>query len=650
MPLVEQELLTLQEHPSSPLISRGVRGARSLFFVCSVLYIMVFTFVFLAIVLSVLWSTATDYLLGIFWPLYCLSFDLQLLITSLVSFGHCIVCPLIYSYWLPLYLLAIVLSVLWSTATDYLFGIFWALYCLSFDLQLLITSLVSFGHCIVCPSIYSYWLPLWYLLAIVLSVLWSTATDYLFGIFWPLHCLSFDLQLLITSLVFVGHCIVCPSIYSYWLPLWYFLAIVLSVLRSTATDYLLGIFWTLYCMSFDLQLLITSLVSFGHCIVYPLIYSYWLLLWYLLAIVLYVLWSTATDYLFGIFWTLYCLSFDLQLLITSLVSFGHCIVCPLIYSYWLPLWYLLDIVLSVLWSTATDYLIGIFWPLYCLSFDLQLLITSLVSFGHCIVCPLIYSYWLPLWYLLDIVLSVLWSTDTDYLFGIFWTLYCLSFDLQLLITSLVSFGHCIVCPLIYSYWLPLWYLLATLYCLSFDLQLLITSLVSFGHYSYCLSFDLQLLITSLLSFGHCIVCPLIYSYWLPLWYLLDIVLSVLWSTATDYFGISLVSFGFWTLYCLSFDLQLLITSLVSFGHCIVCPLIYSYWLPLCYLLDIVLSVLWSTATDYLFGIFWTLYCLSFDLQLLITSLVSFGHCIVCPLIYSYWLPLIFLYKTEDIGH
>ena len=613
----------------------------------------------LAIVLSVLvWFTASDYLFGIFWPLYCLSlFDLQLLITSLVSFGHCIVCPcLIYSFWLPLwYLLAIVLSVLWFTASDYLFGIFWPLYCLSlFDLQLLITSLVSFGHCIVCPClIYSFWLPLWYLLAIVLSVLvWFTASDYLFGIFWPLYCLSlFDLQLLITSLVSFGHCIVCPClIYSFWLPLWYLLAIVLSVLVwFTASDYLFGIFWPLYCLSlFDLQLLITSLVSFGNCIVCPLIYSFWLPLWYLLAIVLSVLvWFTASDYLFGIFWQLYCLSFDLQLLITSLVSFSHCIVCPcLIYSFWLPLWYLLAIVLSVLvWFTASDYLFGIFWPLCCLSlFDLQLLITSLVTFGHGVVCPcLIYSFWLPLWYLLAIVLSVLvWFTASDYLFGIFWPLYCLSlFDLQLLITSLVTFGHGVVCPcLIYSFWLPLWYLLAIV------LSALVWFTASdylFGIFwpLYCLSlFDLQLLITSLVSFGHCIVCPcLIYSFWLPLWYLLAIVLSVLvWFTASDYlFGI------FWPLYCLSlFDLQLLITSLVSFGHCIVCPLIYSFWLPLWYLLAIVLSVLvWFTASDYLFGIFWPLYCLSlFDLQLLITSLVSFGHCVACPcLIYSFWLPL-----------
>jgi hypothetical protein len=97
------------------------------------------------------------------------------------------------------------------------------------DLRLLITPLVSFGHCIACTSlIYGFWLPLWYLLAIVLSILlWFTASDYPFGIFWPLYCLYFfDLRLLITPLVSFGHCIACTSlIYSFWLPLWYLVAI-----------------------------------------------------------------------------------------------------------------------------------------------------------------------------------------------------------------------------------------------------------------------------------------------------------------------------------------------------------------------------------------------------------------------------------------
>ena len=94
-----------------------------------------------------------------------------------------------------------------------------------------------------------------------------------------------------------------------------------------------------------------------------------------------------------------------------------------------------------------------FWPLCCLSFlELHHLITPLVSsnssFGHCVSCPSIYRFWLPLWYLqtllLAIVLSVLlWFTDSDYPFGIFkfffWPLCCLFFfDLRILITPLVS--------------------------------------------------------------------------------------------------------------------------------------------------------------------------------------------------------------------
>ena len=134
------------------------------------------------------------------------------------------------------------MSVLRLTASDDPFGILWPLYCLSFDLRLLITPLVSCGHCIVCPSTYGFWLSLWFLVAIVLSVLRLTSPDYLFGILWPLCCLSFDLRFLMTPLVFCGHCVVCPSTYGFWLPLWYLVAIVLSVLRLTASDYPFGFF------------------------------------------------------------------------------------------------------------------------------------------------------------------------------------------------------------------------------------------------------------------------------------------------------------------------------------------------------------------------------------------------------------------------
>jgi hypothetical protein len=187
-------------------------------------------------------------------------------------------------------------------------------------------------------------------------------------------------------------------------------------------------FVVLYCLAFyALRLLVTPLVSFGHFIVCPsTLYGFSLLLWYLLVIVLSVLLRfTASHYSFGIFWSLYCLSFyALRLLITPLVSFGHCIVCPsTLYGFSLPLWYLLVIVLSVLLRfMASHYSFGIFWSLYCLSFyALWLLITPLVSFGHCIVCPsTLYGFSLLLWYLLVIVLSVLLRfTASHYSFGIF---------------------------------------------------------------------------------------------------------------------------------------------------------------------------------------------------------------------------------------
>jgi hypothetical protein len=152
--------------------------------------------------------------------LYWMSFfDVLFLNTSLVSFDHCIECPsLMYCILLPhLYLLTIVLYVLlWCTVSYYLFGIFWPLYCMSFfDVLFLITSLVSVDHCIACPSLtYCFLLPLWCLLTIVLYVLlWCNVSYYLFCIFWPLYWMSFfDVLFLITSLVSFDHCIVCPSL------------------------------------------------------------------------------------------------------------------------------------------------------------------------------------------------------------------------------------------------------------------------------------------------------------------------------------------------------------------------------------------------------------------------------------------------------
>ena len=560
-----------------------------------------------------------------------LSVVLLWMITPLVSFGHCIVCRSFYGVWLPLwYLLAIVLSVCRFTVYDYPFGIFWPLYCLSVVLRCMITSLVSL---------------------------------------WPLYCLSVVLRCMITPLVSFGHCIVCRSFYGVWLPLWYLLAIVLSVDRFTVHDY--------------------PLVSFGHCIVCRLFYGVWLPLWYLVATVLSVsfygvwlpLWYllatvlsvgrfTVYDYPFCICWPLCCLSVCRVTVYDY--PFGIVfIVCRSFYGVWLPIWYLLAIVLSVGPFTVYYYLFGIFWPLYCLSFVLRCMITPLVSFGHCIVCRSFYGEWLPLWYILPIVLCrpfygvwlPLWYrmaivlsvgrfTVYDYPCGIFWPLYCLSVVLRCMITPLVSFGHCIVCRSFYSIWLPIWYLLA-----------IVLSVGRFTVYDYpfgivwplyCLSVVLRYMITHLVSFGHCIVCRSFYGIWLPIWYLLAIVLSVGRFTVYYYlFGI------FWPLYCLSVVLRCMITPLVSFGHCIVCLSFYGEWLPLWYILPIVLCrsfygvwlPLWYrvaivlsvgrfTVYDYPFGILWPLCCLSVVLRCMITPLVYFGHSIVSVVLRCMITPLV----------
>ena len=291
----------------------------------------------------------------------------------------------------------------------------------------------------------------------MLSVLLRyTDSDYPFGIFWPSCCrFFFDIQILITPLVFFGHCVVSSSsIYGFWITLWYLLAIVLSVLlRYTDSDYPFGIFWPLCChFFFDIGIQI-----------YP----------------------------FSIFWPLcWQFFFDIRILNTPLVSFGHCVVCSsLIYRFWLPLWYLLTIVSSALLRyTDSDYPFGIFWPLCCqFFFDIRILITPFVSCGHCVVCSSsIYIFWLPLWYLLTIISSAfLRYTDSDYHFGILWPLCrLLFFDIWILITPFVSCGHCVVrSSSIYIFWLPFGIFWPLCRLLFFDLQILIIPLVS-SHVSY----------------------------------------------------------------------------------------------------------------------------------------------------------------------
>jgi hypothetical protein len=219
-----------------------------------------------------------------------------------------------------------------------------------------------------------------------------------------------------------------------------------------------------------------------------------------------------------------------------------------------------------------------------------------------------------------------------------------------------------------------------LYCLVFDLRLLVTPLIFWS--LYCLFFDLRLLVTPLIwvtrsrksktrqyndqntkgvtrsrkwknrqyngqntkgvnrsrttyglwlplwYFGHCIVCSSIYGFWLPLWY---------------------------------------------FGHCIVCFSTYGFWLPF----DIVVKnrqyndqntkgvtrsrkskdrqyndqntkgvTISRKSKDRQYNhqntkdlrllvtplVFWSLYCLFFDLRLLVTPLV-FSNFSLCDMLF-----------------
>ena len=97
---VKQALLILREHLGSPPDFSGVHVAPVFRVMFSRSSCVLFFFFLLAIVLSVLIRfTASDYLFGILWSLYCLSFyDLRLLITPLVSCGHCIASPTIYGF------------------------------------------------------------------------------------------------------------------------------------------------------------------------------------------------------------------------------------------------------------------------------------------------------------------------------------------------------------------------------------------------------------------------------------------------------------------------------------------------------------------------------------------------------------------------
>jgi hypothetical protein len=147
----------------------------------------------------------------------------------------------------------------WCSLSLVFFVVFCTSICLSFFFWPLYFPF-SFGHCIFLfpPSIYGFWLPLWYLQSFrnsntsgvtngagtthlaeylsacpfkwgscctMFSLLYSIMSTIICLFLRPLYCLSFKVRCLFTPF---DHCIVCSSSkYGVWLPP---LAIVLSVL------------------------------------------------------------------------------------------------------------------------------------------------------------------------------------------------------------------------------------------------------------------------------------------------------------------------------------------------------------------------------------------------------------------------------------
>jgi hypothetical protein len=111
----------------------------------------------------------------------------------------------------------------------------------------------QWGHCVVCPSFdLQLLIGLWYLLAIVLSVLPLIYGFWLpFGFFWPLWAIR-------SRKSKEGQTIQWPKdtkgqseAVRLLIALWYLLAIVLSVLPLIYGFWLaFGIFWPLCCLSF----------------------------------------------------------------------------------------------------------------------------------------------------------------------------------------------------------------------------------------------------------------------------------------------------------------------------------------------------------------------------------------------------------------
>jgi hypothetical protein len=100
------------------------------------------------------------------------------------------------------------------------------------------------------------------------------------------------------------------------------------------------------------------------------------------------------------------------------------------------------------------------------------------------------------------------------------------------------------------------------------------------------------------SFGCFVVCPLIYGF-LPFWYLQSLVFCVmLWVSL-----FVLLSFFIWLFCCLSIDIPLLLTLLVSSNFSFLCNVLYIDVCPFVFFRLAVLLSVHRTASSYPFSIF-----------------------------------------------
>jgi hypothetical protein len=179
-----------------------------------------------------------------------------------------------------------------------------------------------------------------------------------------------------------------------------------------------------------------------------------------------------------------------------------------------------------------------------------------------------YWSWSPLWYLQDIMMSVLLRfTDPDHPFDIFKTLWCLFFfDIRILITQLYLQDIVLSAESVIRW--------RTDNTMSWRYNWVIRIRISKKnrhHNVFKISKGWSGSVNRRRTDNRILITPLVSS---------DIMLSVLlWNTDSDY-------------------------PFVSSRHFVVYSfLIYGFWFPLWYLQDSILSaLLWNTDSDYPFGI------------------------------------------------